>query len=374
MKSFQTLYNLFTTYIQNTSTANINLGKQLINDGHRYLLQKFFNNETTFSIATYGGGDFTLTGSLLSGAISGTLTTAWAGNGLTKLQVTFSNDDIRMVNFLKGSTAITWDVPLTDTATADITVGGQQFYPLPPNYSKLKSMTITVGQLQYTPIEVLTTQEWNRLNALPYYSDIPNNFFIYPGGDHGGQIGIWPIPSTTDNIITFSYKFRVPDLSIDDYTTPGTVSVTTKTSAVTGSATSFTPTTNLQNESRWIQIPQTTGDGLWYQISSITSTTALTLFQPYQGITVSGASSYTIGQMPLLSEDFHDLIVYWALIRYFSSIQKDMEKVEQFKALYEEGEKRLAEYCGSNTVDVNLGRRFMGQNPNLYGMSFGDNP
>lgn len=377
MKSLTTLSNLFNTYTQNGSTINTALGKQLINDTHRYLLQKYFNNETTFSITTYGGTSTTVTGSLSAADISATLSSAWTGN-TSKIQVTFSSGDIRMVNFTIGSTAITWDVPLSETATTVITIGAEQYYPMPPNYSKLKSMTITVGQLQYTPIEVLTTQEWNRLNAMPYYSDIPNNFFIYPGGAQSGQIGIWPIPSTTGNIITFSYKFRVPDLSLADYTTAGSLSVTTKTTAVTGSGTSFTVTPNLQNESRWIQFAptattSTSGDNLWYQIVSVTSATALTLYQPYQGTTITStpASSYTIGQMPIIDEQFHDLLVYRPLMLYFSSIQKDPTKYEQFKALYEDGLKLLAEYSGSNTVNVNLGRRVINRNPNLFGQSFG---
>lgn len=372
MKSFSTLSSLYNSLSQNTSTSNTALGKQLLNDTHRYLLQKFFSNETTYSISTYGGASATLTGSLASAAITGTLNTAWTGN-TTKIQVTFSNDDIRMVNFVTGSTALTWDVPLTATATTAITIGAEQFYPLPPNYSKLKSLTITVGALQWTPVEVLTTQEWNRLNVFPYYSDIPNNFFIYPGGDHGAQVGIWPIPSTTGNIITFSYKYRVPDLAIADYTTPGTVSVTTKTQTVTGASTTFAVTTNPQLESRWIQFANTStastsGDNLWYQISNISSTTALILYQPYQGTTVTASptSSYTIGQMPLLPEDFHDLLVYRPLMIYFSSVQPDAMKHDQFKDLWEDGEKRLAEYSGSNTVDVNLGRRANMLNPNLF--------
>lgn len=376
MKSFQTLYTLFTSLSQNTSSDNSTLGKQLINDAHRYLLQKYYNNETTYSIATYGGADSTLTGTLASGAVSATLNTAWTGN-TTKIQVTFSNDDIRMVNFVTGSTALTWDVGLTATATASIEIGAEQFYPLPPNYSKLKDLTITVGDLKWTPKEVLTRREWDELNVFPYYSDIPVNFYIYPGGDHGAQVGIWPIPSTTNNIITFAYKFRVPDLSLDDYTTPGTVSVTSKSTAVTGSGTSFIPTTNIQNEARWIQFPYNKGDNLWYQVVSINSATSATLYQPYQGITVSGASAsggYTIGEMPLLNEDFHDLLVYRPLFIYFSSINPDPKKADRFKGLYDEGVALLAEYSGSNTVDVNLGRRTSMMNPNLFSQSFGDTP
>jgi len=373
MKSFTTLKNLATNLSTNTSTQNASLMAELINTEHRYLLQKYFSNETTYSIPTAGGTTATLTGSLSTAAITGTLTTAWTGN-TTKIQVTFSNTNIRMVNFVNGSTLIFWDVPLTATATSSITLGGQQYYPLPPNYSKLKSITITIGNLTWTLGQVFTTQEWNQLNVFPYYADIPKNFYIFPGGDHGAQIGIWPIPSTTNNTITFSYKFRVPDLSIEDYTTPGTVSVTTKTGIVTGLTTSFPLTTNIQNESRWIQFAQPTGDNLWYQITSIPSTTSILLYQPYQGITVAASSTYKIGQMPILMEDFQDMLVYKPLYIYFSSINKDPEKAQNFKDLYDERLELLEIYSGNNTINVNLRGSINTRNENVYVMDVGATP
>lgn len=370
MKSFTTLSNLFTKLAQNNSTGNTSLGNQLINDAHRYLLQKYFNNETTFSITTVGTQSLTLTGSLAIGATSGVLTAAWTYY-TTRVLVTFSSGDTRFAQVVKNSTTISWDAPLVAVATTAITVG-IQYYPLPPNYSKLKSLTITVGTLQWTPTEILTTQEWNQLNVFPYYSDIPNNFFIYPGGDHGAQVGIWPIPSTTGNLITYSYKFRVPDLSIADFA-QGTASVATGSTTVSGTGSNFAITVNPQLESRWIQFTPPNGDNLWYQISRINSTTDIQLYQPYQGNAITGAtaSTYTIGQMPILSEDFHDLLVYRPLWLYFSSINKDETKADQFKTLYKEGETRLAEYSGSNTVDVNLGRRPQTLNPNLFPQNIG---
>jgi len=224
MKSFQTLYNYYGSLSQNKSAENLTLGKQMINDTHRYLLQKYFNNETSFSISTVGAQNLTLTGIVSVGAVSATLSSAWTYYS-TKVQVTFSSGEVRMCQVIKGAATLTWDVPLLIAGTTAIVVGGLQFYPLPPNYSKLKTLTITVGTLKWTPSEILTRAEWDKLNVFPYYSDIPNNFFMYPGGDHGAQVGIWPIPSTTGNIITFNYKFRVPDLSLDDYTTPGTITI-----------------------------------------------------------------------------------------------------------------------------------------------------
>lgn len=241
------------------------------------------------------------------------------------------------------------------------TVANQQFYKMPPNYSKLKTVTITVGNLKWTPTEILTREEWDKLNVFPYYADIPANYFIYPGGDHGGQIGIWPIPSTSGNTITFNYKFRIPDLSLVDAT--GTASVTTLTSTVTG--TGFIPTTNTQNESRWIQFAQPTGDNLWYQIASVDSSTQITLYTPYQGISVvSGA--YTIGQMPIIMEDFHDMLLWKALSYYFTSIVDNKGKREEYQNFYNQKLELLAEYAGSKTIHVNLSRRASYLNPNLF--------
>ena len=298
MLSTTALKNLYGKLSQNTTTENLDLGLQIMNLEHRYLLQKYFSNEGTYTTTT---------------------------------------------------------------------VAQQQFYKAPPNYSKLKTVTITIGVLQWTLTEIKTRQEWDKLNVFPYYADIPVNFFVYPGGDHGVQIGIWPIPSSNGNTITFNYKYRVPDLSLSDDTT-GTVSVSNAGTAVTGASTAFVPTTNSQLESRWIQISQNKGDNLWYQIASVSSTTALTLYQPYQGISVSGGS-FTIGQMPILMEDFHDMLVYKALVHYFSSIVDNPKKAAEFQNIYNMKLELLEEYAGQKTVDVNLGRRPLSRNPNLYQQS-----
>lgn len=386
MKSFTTLSNLFNTYVQNTSTATTALGKQLINDAQRYLIQKFFNNEFT-------------------------------------------------------STAYT--------------VQGQQFYPVPSNYSKMKTVTVTIGQLKYTLQEIFTREEWDKTNAMPYTSSIPVYYFVY----NSTQVGIWPIPSdgstsvpytalaggsfvvgdtvtsggvtgtiqtvttttsttgtlvisiaassyggtafptsgtitdsttgatatissatvTSGDLITYNYKIRVPDLTFADYTT-GTVTMTSGSPTVTGSGSSWlanyiTSAGSTVNLNLYLRPTAPAGDNNWYQVSSIASATSLTLANVYPTTQTTQASvSYTIGQMPLLLEDFHDLMVYWALVRYFATIQKDMEKATQFEGLYKEGEERLAEYSGTKSVNVNLGRRTNLMNPNLFGQSFGANP
>lgn len=300
MKSIQTLSELYQNLSQNTATSNATLGKQQINDAHRYLLEKYFFNENTIAIPT---------------------------------------------------------------------VANQQFYNLPYNYSILKTVTVTQGNLKWTPTEIFTREDWDRLNVFPYNSDIPNNFFIY-----NGQLGIWPIPSSSANTITFNYKIRVPELKFDDYTT-GTVAATNASATITGTTTSwlanYLPSAgSVLNLNLWIRITAPLGDDNWYQIQSIESATSLTLKNTYQGLSTTGAS-FAIGQMPLLLEDYHDLTAYRPLTIYFSTKVKDKDKLEEFRTLYEEGIKKLDSYSGRKTIQVNLREAVNMNNPNLFQQNIG---
>lgn len=369
MKSYTTLKNLAGSLSQNTSTTNLALFDQLINDSHRYLLEKYFFNEASTTI-------------------------------LTAFQT--------------------------------------QFYNLPYDYSKLKTGTITIGSLKWTPTEVLSREDWDKLNVFPYYADIPNNYFIY-----NNQIGFWPIPSAnslsfktqtgnftvgltvtgatsgatgvissqvdngttgtlsfstvtgvfianeiiTDtstgsatintplgNTITFNYKRRVTDLTLGDYTT-GTVTATNGSTTITGSGTGFVanylPSAgSVLPLNLWIKITPPNGDGNYYQISSLTSATALTLTNAYTGLTTAGAS-FIIGQMPLLLEDYHDLLLYRALMIYFTTIVDNPNKRKEFADMYQEGINKLDDYAGSKALQVNLRGAINTVNPNAYPQNIG---
>lgn len=357
---------MFASLSQNTNTVNATLGSQLINDAHRYLLQKYFFNERSATITT---------------------------------------------------------------------VGQQQGYNLPYNYSKLKTGTITLGNLRWTPTEIMSREDWDNLNVFPYYSDIPNNYFIYDG-----KFNLWPIPSTGStqatytglsgtlkandtitvgtvtgtiltftgtsmqiaipqssngvtlptgafvtsgsatgtisavtitpgNTITYNYQIRPLDLSIADYVT-GTASVTTKSTLVQGVGTSWLANYmpvggSVKHLNLWIQFATPLGDGAWYQIDSIASATSLTLLNNYNGGTSTGVS-YVIGQMPLLLEDFHDLLVYRALTLYYSTINKVPQSAEYFKEMYEMGIESLNNYAGTKALEVNLRGSIKTINPNSY--------
>lgn len=419
------LQNLAGSLSLNSSATNLALALQVMNIEQKYLLEKYFSNEASFSITTVGsqnllitavpaigattanltapwvypsvqvyttfsdgeirtvqytfnstsltwinglvGTQFSLTTALAASATSATLFTPWAYPTGSYL-IQFSDGEEKTVTLTNGSVAVSWSGGLTGAVenfiftsiiTTAIGVGGVQAYRLPADYSKLKTGTLTIGSLKWTPTEVLSREEWDRLNVFPYYADIPSKFFIW-----NNQFNFWPIPSSTGNIITFNYKRRVPDLSLVDYST-GTISVSNGGVAVTGSGTVFIPTTNLGNESRWIQFPQPTGDNLWYQIQSVDSTTGITLYSPYQGINISGGT-YVLGQMPTLMEDFHDMLVWRFLIYYFTSVNQNEGKAKTYQTLYDQKLELMAEYAGSKTIQVNLSRQAYGHNPNLF--------
>lgn len=327
-----------------------------------------------------------------------------------------------------------------EASTTITTVSQQQFYPLPYDYSKLKTGTITVGQLRWNPTEILSRSDWDNLNVFPYYSDIPNNYFIY-----GRQLGFWPIPSTgsTDatytgltgtlvdgntitvggvnglilsfsatnivisissgltlptgvfttsngatgtitstivtagNTITFNYQKRVIDLTLTNYIT-GTIAATQDSATLTGTTTAwltnYLPSPgSVLGYNLWIQITPPLGDGAWYQIASIESDTSLTLVNSYMGLSTTGAS-YTIGQMPMLLEDFHDLLAYRSLMIYFTATNKDTGRADRFEKLYDLGIKRMDEYAGTKALNVNLRGAIKLINPNNYPQNVGGAP
>lgn len=381
MKTAATLLNLATSLSQNASAANQSLLLQLLSDQHRYLIQKYFDNERLYQTTTVGGQSLTLTATVSAGAISATLTSAWVYPTVTQL-VNFSDGEQRLVLFTYNSTAISWQGALNANVTTAISSVGAQNYSIPANISKVKNNTITVGQLQYVPTTIQTLAEWLLTNTLPYTSDIPNNFFLY-----NGSVRFWPIPSTTGNLISFYYKARVPEFTFlfqsgnavwtpgntpTDYTN-GTISVSAGNTAVTGSSTSWNTTgtfplnTDVTIFNLYLQVTPPKGDGIWYPISQFNSDTSLTLALPIQNAPVTSGATYSIGQMPLLQEDFHDMLPYGLLMTYFSSIVANEGKFKQFETLFTNRLALLEDYAGTKTAsNVDLGGPLNYRNPNLY--------
>jgi hypothetical protein len=377
------LTNLFTSLSQNANAANQLLGQQLINDQHRYLMERFFDNERSFQTTTVGAMNLTTTATMALGATSATLTAAWTYPTVSQL-TNFSDGDQRTVLFTNGSTAITWVGGLSASCTTAISTVGVQKYAIPANISKIKNSTISIGQLKYVPWPVQSRNDWDLLNFLPYTSNIVNYFFIY-----GGNVEFFPIPSSTGNIIQFNYQARVPNFSFiygntsgGAWTAGGTVydyqagTITPPavgSTSVTGVSTSWNTTgsfpldTDVTIYNLYLNISPGLGDGLWYPISQFNTDTSLTLSTPMVNqVTSASGAAYTIAQMPLLAEDFHDMLVFGALRLYFASIKKDKDQYSFFDNQYKDRWSLLENYDGTKQVQVDLGQAPTLMNPNLY--------
>lgn len=247
-----------------------------------------------------------------------------------------------------------------------LTVAQQQFYNLPPQVKRLIDVTVTIGGVIWTTQPSPSRMHWDNLNVITFYQDFPSFHFVY----NGNQVGIFPIPASSGNTITMNYQVRTTDLSIADITNTSsmqTVSATNGSLNIVASGAVFLK----WMAGNWIQLPPTNsdstcGDNKWYQIASVTDSTHLVLDNPYTGTTVTGAS-FTIGEMPLLAEDYQDLALYRALQIYYTSIVPNRGMSELYRGTYERGYEMLnSEYGSKNTSPVLTDTEAPVFNPNIF--------
>ena len=238
--------------------------------------------------------------------------------------------------------------PFLEKTTTDSTVDSQQFYDLPYDYGRLIDVTVTLSSTKYTPREVTSRQEWDRLNAsTSVESDIPEFYFIF-----NKQIGFYPTPSSSNtDAITYVYQRQSKNLSLADYTTGTITTATNGSTAVVGTSTVWTA----KMAGLWLRITDSltanTGDGRWYEIASVTDATNLVLDKTYGGISIAaGTAAYTIGQVSLIPEDYQELPVYKAAEVYFTSIKPEPTQAQLYKVLYEEGLQNMVQEHGSKST------------------------
>lgn len=207
------------------------------------------------------------------------------------------------------------------------TVASQQFYTLRGDIDRILSAPyLTNGNTRYTPREVTSREEWDRLNLVTYSTDVPQWWIQY-----SNTVGLFPTPTSSNLVVTLNAKQKQVDMSLADYTTGSIVSVANGGTAVVGTSTVWAA----GMVGQWIRITPNSstnsGDGIWYQISAVGSATTLTLAQPYGGTAISGGTTvYTIGQMSILPDAYDSLPIYRALATYFTSIEPDISKAEEY--------------------------------------------
>ena len=368
MRSYTQLRNTYGVDTKNTASANLTQGDEWMNDYHRKLLVKAdwpflhrtrrmtsFDPDSVFTaattdIATATDTILTLTGTEVEVSTTGTLPAGLAANTrywLIYQSTTTFKFATSLANALAG-TAI--DITDTGSGTHTITVK-TKFWPLPFDMDLVESIEVDVDGTIYSPIPAPSKKFWDELNYSNQISDTPQYWFV-----QDGKFAIWPRQATSGNIITLNGKIRVPDLNVADYTTGNIDIITNGSHQVTGAG---SPAWTTPMVGRWLRVTHSntaasSGDGEWYEIVAVESTTVLYIARPYGGrsLTTSAAASYTIGQMPLLPEAFQDLPEQYGAFRYWSK-EKD-ERAGAFKAMMDEGQGQLFSAYGFNDLSMVL--------------------
>lgn len=224
------------------------------------------------------------------------------------------------------------DWPFLHRLRTATTVASTTFVNLPYDVDLVESVFVTVGSTRHNPKPAPSRKFWDELHYSTHTSDTPEYWYVY-----NGQIGLWPRPSTAGNTISLNAKIKAVDLNVADYTTGNITTATNSDETIVASGSTFT----YPMVGRYLRITlddgTDSGDGVWYEISSITDTTNLELVRKYGGTSISGGSQgYTIGMMPLLPEAYHDLPEIYGAYRYWTK-EKDLERSSSFKVMLNEG-------------------------------------
>jgi hypothetical protein len=366
---------MFGSLANTTASANLTLADSLCNDSEKRLLSTrdwpflwrqytipSVASTVTVTIAT--PGVFTLSnhgfsiGTALYFATTGALPT-----GLTAGTVYYVIAAGLTANAFEVSTQINGSAVATSGTQSGTHTVLTQRYMLPAYISKPQSVYVTVGSYRYVPIEVTNRLEWDKLNEVQISSNIVTHYFVYDGA-----IEIFPRQSSS-NVITFNARRIAKDLSIADYTT-GTVDIVTYGSTlVTGSGTSWsTPMAG-----RWIKITpgntaSSSGDGYWYEIDAVTSSTTLILRKAYLGtsLTTGASAAYTIGEVSLIPEPHDQIPVFEALKFYFTSVDPDATKAKLYATASTELQVQMfKDYTSKTNVVLDSGDQNEVVNPNL---------
>ena len=229
------------------------------------------------------------------------------------------------------------------TKTAS-TVADQRSYMMPPEFLMPKKVRAKVGSTWY-PIQIIDSEdEWDDISSQDRTSTRPTAaYFRFRFGTGGTEMLLDPIPSGTSTTLEISYEATDKDLSQAAYTT-GSISVTQGDATVTGSGTTFIDAMI----GRYLQITDATGDGLWYRIASITSTTVLELENYYAGSTQTG-QNFKIAEAFSLPEEMQILPAYYSLWNYWSRRENEKE-TNKFFQLWQQGWDRAKDRYGVNRL------------------------
>jgi len=399
MLTFTGYQNRFTDFTQNTATANATRGMQLINDSIRYLVQKYYFNEQQYQTLTQAQvqtyqlpfdvkdviNETVLVGGILWQPLEASSRQMWDSlntipfySDFPQFSYRFKSNQIQLFPVPTSSgdpIQINYKRRIKDLSVADYTAGtlSATQWKSGAFVFTANSSTIAGTTLSYTPLPIvndaIVLSQGTNL-TLPAEFTAGTTYYIK-------TISTGSNSTTNPGNLSFTCTLSASQggTAITPSTSAGNqplsggplISYSRAGTTVTGSGTSWT--TNMKD--RWLNIPETasnttSGDNRWYQIKSVESSTSLTLYNDYQGQDASGAS-YTIGEVPILPEDYQDLALYRAMWIYYNSIVPNPEQAKMYQAMYEQGKEVLDfEFGSKSTNPVLTPPNAPVYNPNLF--------
>ena len=222
----------------------------------------------------------------------------------------------------------------TDNIT---TVASTSAYELPlAKDNQIISVRVTVGSVKYRPKIVESYEFWEYLQGLNTgESNVMQYVYV-----QGNQLLTYPTPSSSGSTIRVRSRKRHKDMTQANYTTGTITTATSGGDDIVGSGTSWT--VGMAAANGHIRITNIAGaaggDGEWYEIETVDTTTTLTIVKNYEGTTLAAASAaYTIGELPLIPQTHIGLLLYRSLALYYMHEGEDFKRSDRFWRLYDGG-------------------------------------
>jgi hypothetical protein len=151
-------------------------------------------------------------------------------------------------------------------------------------------------------------------------SDIPILYHL-----SNNQVSIYPIPTSASNTISIKYQKKSTRFANEDYTTGTIVSIANGAKAVVGNGTTW-----LTNAKVGQYIFFNSGNEGYlrgYEIAAIPTDTTITLSRNYQGTSfAAGSVTYKIGDVPLIPDDYQDIIWIRLVADYYAKTENRESK------------------------------------------------
>lgn len=254
--------------------------------------------------------------------------------------------DTKLINFFTRQLGVRYQLVLAELSifkaqrsTTQDTEANTQYYNNPIDLKTFESVTVTVGGIAY-PLACINSQDkWDRINqTLVSVTTIPQYYF--PRRD---DFGIWPIPRDTYTI-TENYLYRDKNLTQEDVT--GNFDVTNDVRDVAGSG--FTA----DMVGRFFSVDS---NGFWYRIGEVVDDNNLVLDRKYEG--TGGTFAGTIGEIPMLPDEVHTVLVDGVLCDFYGMFKKDQAANIWFNNMFWTGDGNNNDRTGRNIQGGLIGAR-----------------